>query len=108
MKTEEKYILEGVFTEFGKKEEPRILKTVKIKGRKAIPNYSSINRMCLYKLGDNYTEDEYNREFILKMKKANESIKEFICGNISDSSLILILSVEETFDEYTLNGMFEL
>ena len=33
---------------------------------------------------------------------------DFECGNISDSSDILILSVEKDFDEYTLNGIFEI
>jgi hypothetical protein len=62
----------------------------------------------LHDLPENYTEVEYNLAFISKLKSALYSCKEFECGNISDSSIILLLSVDDDFDEYTFNGLFDL
>ena len=106
---EEKIILEGVFTEFNRN--PTHIKKKlgkKIKGRKAIPNYWQINRRILNDLPENYTESEYNLAYIAELKRAAYTCKEFECGNISDSSIILLLSVDSDFDEYTFKGIFKL
>ena len=99
--------LKGVFSEFN---QPTYIKKKlgkKIKGRKAIPDYSIVNKRTKQDLGENYTKDEYNRTYIKNLKKTLYTCKQFECGNISDSSDILILSVNENFDEYTLEGIFK-
>lgn len=105
----EKIILKGVFTEFGKKD---ILKKKKlgkkINGRKAIPNYYRIDKHIKAELGDKFTSVEYNTLYIKKLKEVLYTCKEFECGNISDSSSILLISVNEDFNEYTLKGLFDI
>jgi len=103
-----KTVLKGTFVDFGKKipKEEKLKK--KIKGRKAIPNYSRINFWVEKNLEKNYTKADYNKEFIKILKNALYTCKQFECGNISDSSEILIISVDENFKEYTLNGLFKI
>lgn len=121
---EGKYVLEGIFATINdtyhdgsrfympenfKKREPKQPKTYDnlIEGREAIPNYE---RGCFRVeniLSKIYTDDEYNREYIKWLEDAVLTIKDFKYGYIDDSSEILILSYEEGYNNYTMNGIFK-
>lgn len=61
------------------------------------------------KLPENFTETEYNLMYIKCLKDSLYSCKQFECGNISDSSDILLISFEESNENvYTLKGLFTL
>lgn len=102
----DKLILKGAFSTFCNDSIQIGKLKKKIVDRKAIPNYAVIHYRVKKKLGEKYTDDEYNLAYIEQLKAANYTCKQFECGNISDSSDILIVSVDDDFDEYTLCGIF--
>lgn len=100
-------ILTGVFTTFGNDESTPKKLGKKIKNRKCIPNYHDLDMRVRRNIPENFNENDYNFEYIKLLEDYLYTCKEFECGNISDSSSILILSVEDNFDEYTLRGLFD-
>ena len=101
--------LDGIFVKINKDDYVRKKLGKKIKGRKTIPNYYVLNTRVIKSLPIKYFENDYNQEYIKQLKDVIYTCKEFECGNISDSSEIMILSVDKDFPlkEYSLRGIFD-